>query len=48
MTKFYVFETDESTKYVVQELSNHCDIWDKIFKNGPSEMCGRQPLKNLK
>ena len=23
-------------------------IWDKVFKNGPSKMCGRQPLKNLK
>ena len=22
--------------------------WDKVFKNGPSEICGRQPLKNLK
>ena len=23
-------------------------IWDKIYKNGPSKICGRQPLKNLK
>ena len=22
--------------------------WDKVFKNGPSEICGRQPLENLK
>ena len=22
-------------------------IWDKAFENGPSEICGRQPLKNL-
>ena len=22
--------------------------WDKVFKNGPSKVCGRQPLKNLK
>ena len=22
--------------------------WDKVFKNGPSRMCGRQPLKYLK
>ena len=21
------------------------NIWDKIFKNGPSKICGRQPLK---
>ena len=20
-------------------------IWDKILKNGPSKICGRQPLK---
>ena len=23
-------------------------IWDKVFKSGPSEICGRQPLKKLK
>ena len=23
-------------------------IRDKVFKNGPSKVCGRQPLKNLK
>ena len=23
-------------------------IWDKVFKNGPSKICGRQLLKNLK
>ena len=23
-------------------------IWDKVYKNGPSKICGRQPLKNLK
>ena len=23
-------------------------IWDKVFKNGPSKNCGRQPFKNLK
>ena len=22
--------------------------WDKVFKNGPSKICGRQPLKKLK
>ena len=21
--------------------------WDKVFKNEPSKICGRQPLKNL-
>ena len=29
-------------------ITCHCIIWDKIFKNGPSKICGRQPLKNLK
>ena len=23
-------------------------IWDKVFKSGPSKICRRQPLKNLK
>ena len=23
-------------------------IWSKVFKNGSSKICGRQPLKNLK
>ena len=23
-------------------------IWDKVFKNGPSKTCKRQPSKNLK
>ena len=23
-------------------------IWVQVFKNGPSKICGRQPLKNLK
>ena len=24
------------------------DSWDKVFKNGPSKICGRQSLKNSK
>ena len=27
-------------------LSN--DVWVEIFMNGPSKICGRQPLKNTK
>ena len=23
------------------------NIWDKVFQNGPSKICGRQPLKNF-
>ena len=26
---------------------NTCNIWGKVFKNEPSEICGRQPLKSL-
>ena len=29
---------------IVQQIS----ITDKVFKNGPSKTCGRQPLKNFK
>ena len=33
-------------KILLQE--RQCCTWDKVFKNGPSKICGRQPLKNLK
>ena len=23
------------------------NIWDKVFENGPSKICGREPLNNL-
>ena len=23
------------------------NIWDKVLKNGPSKICGRESLKNL-
>ena len=29
-------------------LGKAVSIWDQVFKNGPSKVCGRQPLKNLK
>ena len=28
--------------------TNNILIWEKVFKSGPSKVCGRQPLKNLK
>ena len=28
-------------------LSEFNNNWDKVFKNGPSKICGRPPLKNL-
>ena len=30
------------------ESIQECIIREKVFKNGPSVICGRQPLKNLK
>ena len=30
------------------ELFDVFIVWDKVFSNGPSKLCGRQPLKNLK
>ena len=29
-------------------LATDCYTWGKVFKNGPSKICGRQPLKKLK
>ena len=30
------------------ELIFSSQIWEKVFMNGPNEICGRQPLKILK
>ena len=32
----------------VKIINKRCYIWDKVFKNEPSKICGRQSLKNLK
>ena len=32
----------------LNRVSYMCNIWDKVFKNGPSEICGRQLFKHLK
>ena len=29
-------------------FGNYNHIWVKVYKNGPSKICGRHPLKNLK
>ena len=29
------------------KITMETNIWGKIFKNKPSNICGRQPLKNL-
>ena len=36
----------QNTSFFITIFSEH--IWDKVFENGPSKICGRQPLKNLK
>ena len=40
----------EKSKENVQSVENlrQVHIWDKVFKNGPSKICRRQPLKNLR
>ena len=37
-------------KILIPYLENPSEetTWDEVFKNGPSEICGREPLKNLK
>ena len=34
--------------FIISKIFWHIEKWDKIFKNGPSKICGKQPLKNLK
>ena len=33
------------SKFVLGFLSVIKNKWVKVFKNGPSKLCGRQPLK---
>ena len=33
---------------VIVPLTKCINKWVKVFKNVPSKICGRQPLKNLK
>ena len=49
---YYVFQKNtpqRMTLYFLYFLGfhDHC-IWEKVFKNGPSKNCGRNPLKKLK
>ena len=44
-----LLDDEEFVGFLVCKAGYHSlVIWDKVFKNGPSEICGRQPLKNLK
>ena len=40
------WKTKSIADYLLMSTVNH--IWVKVFKNGPSRICGRQPLKKLK
>ena len=47
----YVHKISGKRQSFVMELHEDITIrliWVKIFKNGPSKICGSQPLKNLK
>ena len=41
-------ENTQSSEGVIFPLVFYSTIWNKLFKNGPSKISGRQPLKNLK
>ena len=44
-----VCETVKLTNRQQNRFNPHnSNIWDKELRNGPSEICERQPLKNLK
>ena len=33
---------------LIWRYGRYINIWDKVFKNEPSKICGRKPFKNLK
>ena len=49
-----IFALGHSSEWIIKEMKIQCRvrktkmIWVKVFKNGASKICGRQPLKNLK
>ena len=43
--KFNMYQVCENIRSLLFVLFH---IWGKVFKNGPSKICGRQPLKHLK
>ena len=46
--KSKISEKNKNTKLMVKENFLKNDIWVKVFKNEPSKIFGRQPLKKLK
>ena len=43
LTSLVQLHTHASTRF----KSSRRIIWDKVFKNGPSKICGKQPLKKF-
>ena len=39
--------TTRPTRVTLKTITLIDNIWDKVFKSGLSNFCGRQPLKNL-
>ena len=46
--KVHKYEMTLNEKSTMIGLIIQYHIWDKVFKNGPSKISERQPLKNLK
>ena len=46
--KSKISEKNKNTKLMVKGNFLKNDIWVKVFKNEPSKIFGRQPLKKLK
>ena len=44
---WYCFVSPAGLMHVVYGLQWHWFIWSKVFQNGPSKICGRQPLENF-
>ena len=44
---FPEFFTDQKRQSPLDMRKFKCIIWDKVFKNGQSKICGREPLKKL-
>ena len=48
VTNFWIFMFREGVVLATSPHRLKHIKWDKVFKNGPNKICGRQPLKNLK
>ena len=42
------FEVHTFLSTITQKANAQMNKWERVFMNGPSKICGRQPLKKLK